>query len=247
MSEEIRVESVGDAHVAVCLAAPQRANALTAGMVCELTDTLVEAAADPNVRTVTLRGDGRHFCGGFDLASVQADDDPAVTYRFLQVQRLLEVVATIPAMTIAAVHGAAFGAGGDLALACDFRLGTAAARFAFPGYRFDLALGTARLVDVVGRHAALDLLMTGRPLEAKEAEHLGILTQLLADDTAMDSALQHWRDMASGLPLESLARLLDNVRFEGLDQGFANLARSAARPELSNRLAQYATNVATGN
>ncbi|MEQ8719572.1 MAG: enoyl-CoA hydratase/isomerase family protein [Acidimicrobiales bacterium] len=243
MNGEVHVGSLGDGHLSVTLAAPDRANALTAGLVSELTDALIGATREPGVRSVTLRGDGRHFCGGFDLSSMGAQDDETVAHRFLGVQRLLETVGTLPVLTIASVHGAAYGAGADLALSCDVRLGTGGARFAFPGYRFDVALGTARLVDTVGRTRALDVLMSGRPVDAPEALDIGILTELVSDESELESAAQRWRNSADRLETASLERLLGNVRFAGHDAAYAALSRSAARPGLAERITEYANSV----
>ncbi len=113
----------------IVLRRPDRANAPSPEMVENLTVAMDEAV-ERRVQYLIIRGDGKHFCSGFDLA---ADQDGPLNLRFMQLERLLAKIAYAPIPTIACVKGAAIGAGADLVAACTFRVGTTNATFRFPG------------------------------------------------------------------------------------------------------------------
>ena len=129
---------------------PDRANCLGSETVNVLHDSLQEAARAAPV--IVIQGAGKNFCGGLDLA-----DGSIAEAMMLRLGHILTLVRSLPALTIALVHGHAVGAGADLALACDIRLAVPDTAFRFPGFRkFGVVLGTERLVDLIGVHRALE-------------------------------------------------------------------------------------------
>jgi enoyl-CoA hydratase/carnithine racemase len=185
---------------------PEARNAMTWAMYDALAGACDEVDADDRIRVLVLRGAGDAFVAGTDIgqftAFTSADDGIAYERRMEQVIARLERVR-VP--TIAQVHGVAAGGGCILALACDLRVCTTAARFGIPIAR---TLGNclsvanhARLVDLIGPARTKELLFTARFLEAREADALGLITRLV-EPSAIDAAVRELADaIADKAPL----------------------------------------------
>jgi enoyl-CoA hydratase len=145
---------------------------------------LLDALADfrtRRLRAVVVGGRGRAFCAGADLRD-EAKLTPDQVQAFLDAdEAVFAALAEFPGATIAAVNGYAYGGGFELALACDIRVAGRAARFAGVGVKLGLAVSTARLARVAGESVALDLLLTGRSVDADTALALGLVSSV-ADD-----------------------------------------------------------------
>ena len=189
----VAVHDDGDIRTITLQHAPT-ANALSSGMVAELSEVLRESA-ERSVMAVVVRAAGAAFSGGFDLRDVDAETDATLAERFVAVQTLLDEVAAAPFVSLALVDGAAVGAGADLAVACDFRVGTDAARFRFPGSRFGVALGLTRLRSCIGSERQLEA-MSGRWIGAAEAENWGILTHRTS---TLQEAVAKVGELAAGI------------------------------------------------
>jgi enoyl-CoA hydratase/carnithine racemase len=147
---------------------------------------LDEVDANADVRVLVLAGEGRHFCSGFDLGALGAIDAGA---RFGELADALEAVRPI---TIARLHGGVYGGAADLALACDFRLGTPAVEMFVPAARVGLhfyAGGLRRFVNRLGLATAKQVLLAGRTLDAPALLDCDFLDQLLPGADALDAAL----------------------------------------------------------
>ena len=185
---------------------PDARNAMTWAMYDALAGACDEVDADDRIRVLVLRGAGDAFVAGTDIgqftAFTSADDGIAYERRMEQVIARLERVR-VP--TIAQVHGVAAGGGCILALACDLRVCTTAARFGIPIAR---TLGNclsvanhARLVDLIGPARTKELLFTARFLDAREADDLGLITRLV-EPSAIDAAVRELADaIADKAPL----------------------------------------------
>jgi len=151
--------------------------------------TLLDALADfraRRLRAVIVAGRGRAFCAGADLRD-EAKLTPAEVQAFLDAdEAVFTALADFPGATIAAVNGYAYGGGFELALACDIRVAGRAARFAGVGVKLGLTVSTARLARVAGEGVALDLLLTGRAVDADEALTLGLVGSI-ADDAEAEA------------------------------------------------------------
>ena len=155
-------------------------NLLSDSLRATVLDTLSDFRTR-RVRAVVIGARGRAFCAGADLR-----DEAKLTSE--QVQAFLDAdeavfaaLADFPGATIAAVNGYAYGGGFELALACDIRVAGRGARFAGVGVKLGLTVSTARLARVAGEGVALDLLLTGRSVDADEALALGLVSSV-ADD-----------------------------------------------------------------
>jgi len=134
-----------DASQGLCtltLNRPGKSNALNAELVDALLQALERCSLD-NTRVLVVTGAGKNFCGGFDFTDYERQSEGDLLQRFVRIELLLQRLRRAPFVTIAAVSGAAFGAGADIAAACTFRLARPQSRFRFPGFRFGVALGSA--------------------------------------------------------------------------------------------------------
>jgi enoyl-CoA hydratase/carnithine racemase len=220
---------------------PANANALSAALVAHLRDALQQAFAG-GARAILLDSTGGRFCGGFDLRDVERVGDDELRKRFVAVEDLLETVRRAPALTIAVVRGAALGAGADLVAACDYRIGTDVARFAFPGARFGVVLGTRHLAAVVGRKAALDAVVEGRTLDAARAAACGLLTEICAED-ALAARVDDIVHRSEAIDAETLRAVLRLTRDAASDRDRSELLASVSRPGLADRIRAHARRV----
>ena len=188
---------------------PSKYNALTSGMVRELTDTFVALRTDRSVRVVVLTGRGKGFCaganmsGGDEVPEFARDRGPVGFIQVLQ-EQLAELVLAIhelPQPVIAAVHGAAVGGGLALALACDLRIASDDAYFAAHFIRVGLSscdVGTSYMLPrIVGVTLAAELMLTGRRFTAGEALNFGMLNRLVPRDDLLPAARELATEIAA--------------------------------------------------
>jgi enoyl-CoA hydratase/carnithine racemase len=175
---------------------PDRRNALTYDMLDALATALADARADPDVRALVLTGEGAGFCAGIDLSVMPIGETaaPPLEVKRIVTERIHPVLRAIERSekpVIAAVNGAAVGAGMDLALTCDMRICARSARFSESYVKLGLvpgAGGAYHLPRLVGRGKALELLLTGDFVDAEEALRLGIANRVVDDDAVVDEA-----------------------------------------------------------
>ncbi|RTL47111.1 MAG: enoyl-CoA hydratase/isomerase family protein [Burkholderiales bacterium] len=180
----------------ITLRRPRQANRLAVEDLATLRSLLDEVNACDAVRVLVLAGEGRHFCAGFDLGALGAIDAGA---RFGELADALEAARPI---TIARLHGGAYGGAADLALACDFRLGGPAVEMFVPAARIGLhfyAGGLRRFVNRLGLATAKQVLLAGRTFDAAGLLACGYLDQLLPDVPTLDAVLQALIDDLLGM------------------------------------------------
>jgi enoyl-CoA hydratase/carnithine racemase len=222
----------------VTLARADRGNALDAALV-EAVRAAVAEAENPAVRLLVLRGDGRALCTGFDVGGIEAETDAGLLARFVAIELLLQAVRHAPVPTLALGHGRMFGAGADLFAACTWRLADPAARFAFPGARFGLVLGTSRLASLVGEARALALTAGGQGLDAPAALASGLATGIAPQDS-WPAEIAALADGLAKVDRATARALAEAARPDTRDADLAALVRSAAAPGLRDRVANYA-------
>ena len=224
MSDTVRYEIDG-AVATVTLNRPDALNAMSGELLEALLGRVQEAADDEAVRCVVLTGAGRAFCSGGDLRGIGAGDalDPlanaAQLRRFEETSRLL---AEMPKPTIAAVNGAAAGAGFSLALAADLRLAAEGARFVTAFARVGLTGdfgGSWQLARIAGLARAKELYLLGNQLDAPAALRLGVVTRVVPAEALAEEAAALARRLADG-PTAAYARMKRNFA-HGAEHGFA--------------------------
>jgi enoyl-CoA hydratase len=199
MGEEVSYERVGAAAV-LTIDRPERRNAVDGATARALRAGFEAFEADDDARVLVLTGaGGEAFCAGADLKALDLDvDDPAGPMGFSR------LAATKP--TIAAIDGWCLAGGIELALWCDLRLATPTSTFGLFERRWGVPLvdgGTQRLPHVVGLGRALDLILTGRAVDAVEAERIGLLTEVTAPGAHLERALELAETLA-GFPQQTM-------------------------------------------
>jgi enoyl-CoA hydratase/carnithine racemase len=185
-------ELIDDGRVAiVTLNRPDRLNAYDTAMRDGLHEALLAVRDDPHVRAMILRGNGRAFCTGGDVT--EFGTAPSAS-RAREVRWLRDVWGTLwrlPVISIAAVQGYAVGGGFEMAMLCDQCLAADDARFALPETGLGMIPGvggTQTLSRLLGTARALDLVLTGRWLDARAAQRLGLVTRIVAPTRLFDAA-----------------------------------------------------------
>ena len=224
--------------VTVTLDRPDARNAQTPATWAALA-AVGESCADGETTLVVFRGSGSAFSAGLDrrmftaegipgeasLAALAAMDDDAMAGRIEEFQRAFLWQRDSPALTVAAVHGPAIGAGFQLALACDILLATPSATFAMRETSYGLVPdlgGTQPLVRAVGYARAVDLCTTGRTVAAEEGYALGFVTRVVSD---LDVALAEVITAVGSAPRGAVADLLPLLS-AAEDAGRADQART---------------------
>jgi methylglutaconyl-CoA hydratase len=211
---------------------PEKRNAIDAAMVDALHRELERADLDAEVRVVLVRGAGKDFCAGADLAELLASADQSAEQNEAHAMRLGEVflrMRRLPKPVLAAVHGRALAGGCGLATACDLVLAHADATFGYPEVRrgFVPAMVIAMLRRAVGEKAALDLVLTGRLLTASEAQALGLVSRVMAADRFENDAEAVAAELAGSSP--SALALIKQQVYELDDRSFEDGIRLGAR------------------
>lgn len=212
-------------------------NALSAPLV-EALLALVEASARDGTRLLVLRGNGRNFSAGFDMAGHDAQTEGDLLLRFVRIEQLLQAVRHAPFDTMALAHGRNFGAGVDLIAACAHRVATPEATFRMPGLRFGLVLGSRLFAQRVGGERARQVLEISQTFAAQDAQAWGFLTAV-APQERWDAMIEEAAAAVAHLPAGSAARLYAVTTPDTRDADLAELVRSAAQPGLKQRIAEY--------
>ncbi len=213
-----------EAIAVVQLNRPEVLNALSRALMDELVTVLEDLDRDPQVRCLVLTGSPRAFAAGADIrefadASVA---DMLQAYRFQQWERIRKVATPL----VAAVTGFALGGGNELAMLCDIIIAGESARFGQPEINLGLipgAGGTQRLTRTVGKYRAMELILTGRQMTAREAEAMGLVTRVVPDELVLAEARALAREIAARPPLavrlakEAVLKAFDTSLEGGLD------------------------------
>ncbi len=220
---------------------PDRGNALSADLVEHLLTNFQAAVADPATSGIVITGEGRNFCTGFDLSTLDTSSDGDLLLRFVRIEMLLDAVWRSPVPVTAVAQGRVWGAGADLFAASDHRVLTADANLRFPGAGFGLVLGTRRLACLVGAHRARLLTCEGQTLDAKDALACGLATQVLPAGSDISEALGTVSTPAieDRSTLAALRRASLNEASRTREADLAELVQSAARPGLKQRIEAY--------
>jgi enoyl-CoA hydratase/carnithine racemase len=199
----------------ILLNRPERKNAFTGEMIDAWAAALRDAAADPEVRAIVLRGSGRAFCSGVDLDTIGAlGTEPLKWKSFLhdRVQEVPRAVAALDKPLIASIGGPAVGAGMDMALMCDMRLASDSATFCESYIRVGMIPGAGGcwfLPRLVGMAKAMELFLTGDFIDAQEALRIGLVNRVVADDELLEQTYALALRIAAGPPITT--RLLKRM------------------------------------
>ena len=175
----------------VTLNRPKQLNALNDGLMNELGQALQGFDADPEIGCMIVTGSEKAFAAGADIGAMATYSFSDV-YKGDYITRNWETIRSIRKPVIAAVSGFALGGGCELAMMCDFIIAADNAKFGQPEIKLGIipgAGGTQRLPRAVGKAKAMDLALTGRMMDATEAERAGLVSRVVPLDKLMDEAL----------------------------------------------------------
>jgi enoyl-CoA hydratase len=219
MAYETLLFEISAAIAVVTLNRPKVLNALNATLLRELDEALQSVATDSAVRAIVLRGaEGKAFAAGADISELVDADASAGEQLAGRTQRIFRRIETLGKPVIASIDGYALGGGCELAMACTFRLANAAARLGQPEIKLGLVPGyggTQRLPRLVGRGAALKLLLTGAIIDAAEAYRIGLVDELIDGDS--DALFARAIELAGALA--QMPPLATAAAIEAVDQG----------------------------
>jgi len=161
---------------------PDARNALSTALMSALLEALARARKDAQTRVVVIAGAGPAFCAGHDLRELRAEPQRE-TYEhiFAQCSELMLAIVQLPKPVIAEVHGVATAAGCQLVATCDLAVAANNARFATPGVNIGLFCSTpmVALTRAVGRKAAMEMLLTGKLVDAETAQAIGLINRVV--------------------------------------------------------------------
>lgn len=238
MSEPLLLYEVEGGVATLTLNRPDKRNALNGALVAALKDGLARAAADDEVRVVSLAGAGKDFCAGADLAeleriSTMSDEENLADARSLGA--LFTEMRALPKPIVAQVRGRALAGGCGLATACDLVVAEEGAEFGYPEVHlgFVPAMVMAILVRKVGEGRAFDLVARGHRVGAAEARALGLVNHVFASD-AFDAEARAFVSELARRPASALA-LTKGLLYELSDLGFAEGIERGARVNVEAR------------
>jgi enoyl-CoA hydratase/carnithine racemase len=245
--------SIDDGVASVRLNRADKLNALDVPMLSALVDTAEQLKQDSSVRVVILSGEGRGFCAGLDVGSLQAmsggDTDSQPSDGVLQQmgetggrithlgQQAAYVWQELQCPVIAVLHGVVLGGGCQIALCADMRIASPNARFSVLEIRWGLVpdmTGTAMLPLLVGLDVAKELSFTGRMFSAEEAARIGLVTRV--SDSPRDDALALAQEIAHNSPqaIRGVKKLLNQARYASLAEQF-RAERETIKPLLGSK------------
>jgi len=183
----------------ITLNRPEVCNALNLQLVKEMLDALQELEDDLNIRVIVIKGAGKVFCSGHDFSTLRGKDLLGLRRIFRSSLRVVETITAMSKPVIAAVHGHATAMGCALAAGCDLVIASDNALFQLPGVNIGAAcISPAAVVSrSMGRKKCLELLLTGDPIDANEAERAGLVNRVVPLEK-LDEAVMELAEKLSG-------------------------------------------------
>lgn len=238
---ELLVNKEG-ALLTLTLNRPDNANALSPELVEAFITVL---STTKNVRCCVIKGQGRHFCAGFDLSDIENLSDGDLLWRFLRIETMLQMIYHAPFATVALAQGQVVGAGADLFAACWRRVASENMKLKMPGWNFELALGTRRLTHLIGPDAARDLLIDTKQFSADDCLSCGLATEI-AEPQKWPELVEALHQRCNALPSQALRDMLNLTSRDSRDSDIAAIVQTAGRPGLKQRIKGYRDKVLAG-
>ena len=221
---------------------PENANRLEPDDLKAVVAHLEAVNHDPGILVLQIRGEGKYFCSGYDISSLATQSGNPLGF-----EDMANAVEAARPVTIAVVHGGAYGGGTDLALACDFRIGTHAAEMFMPAARLGLHYyrgGLERYVTRLGLDTAKRLFLTAERFDAQAMRACGFLTDLVAADELEASVNRLTDTLAAMAPVALLGmkKHMNRIARGALDVDDLNadIARAAASEDIREGAAAWA-------
>lgn len=187
---------------------PQAKNALTANMWDQLAKIAVNVLDNPKNKVLILRGSGENFTAGSDLKEFHTISLEQAEEAFIHMEKTISIIELLPIPTIGVINGPAMGAGLELALACDIRIGSEKAKMGIPVGKLGITINNKfaqRLVSLIGPSKTKDLVYTGRIYKAEKAYKAGMLNYLVEEKDLVKYSIRMGKLVASMSPASLLA------------------------------------------
>ena len=200
---------------------PEVLNALNRATWRELAQAMDLADKDEEVRVVVITGAGRAFCAGDDINDLATIKDAfdAKAY-FKEISKAIRKVEEFRKPIIAAVNGLAYGGGCEITMVCDVAIASENTRFAQPEGKIGAwpPLAAVRLPSIVGKQKALEIMLTGEPIDAKEAERIGLVNRVVPPEQLRDAVTEMAKKIIRVAPLSAeLIKTTVNKKIEDMD------------------------------
>lgn len=224
-TEPLLLQHVSNDVATLTLNRPQQFNALSGALLDGLQGAIDAISRDVSVRVVVIAGAGRAFCAGHDLKEMRAHhDERFVEDVFERCSRLMVSLTRIPQPVIARVHGVAFAAGCQLVAQCDLAVASTNAQFATSGVKFGLFCSTpgVALARNVSRKQAMEMLLTGEPIDALTALARGLVNRVVAPEQLDDEIVRLAQSIVDKTPVAVAAgkrAFYDQIE-AGLDKAY---------------------------
>ncbi|MHB1312910.1 MAG: enoyl-CoA hydratase/isomerase family protein [Gemmatimonadaceae bacterium] len=219
MPHEFLIVEIADRVATVTINRPDKLNALNARVFEELDGLFAALATDRLVSAVIVTGAGRSFVAGADIAEIAANDAAGLERLSAAGQAIFTKIERMPKPIIAAVNGFALGGGCELALACHMRVASEHAKFGLPEVKLGLIPGyggTQRLMRLIGKGRAMQMLLTGEQIDAAEAHRIGLVNAVATGPTLHELAHSFAVQVIRNGPL-ALARAIECMN-DGADR-----------------------------
>jgi enoyl-CoA hydratase/carnithine racemase len=231
----------------ITLNRPEQLNALSIGLMTELTEELERQAARPEVRAIVLKGAGRAFSAGHDLREMMDRSLEEEREIFAVCNKLMATVQSVPVPVIAAPHGIATAAGCQLVATCDLAIASDDCRFATSGVRYGLFCSTPGVAVArnVSRKHALEMLLTGRFIDAATAERWGLINravplgQLDAEISSLVNELAQLSPYALRIGKEGFYQQIEATQADAYRQMAETISCNAVAPDGKEGIAAF--------
>lgn len=210
-TDSVRLETRGAFTKTLVLNRPERANAINGELVRRLTEEIADSYSD-QTKLLIIRGEGKHFCSGFDRDPEAFKNAASRSMLGVDIESMLQLLAGAPCVTLAHIHGAAVGAGADIAVACDYRCATPDASMAFPGFNLiGVSLGNSRLAQRIGPDQAMKMILQARRIGAWDAVKMGLVTNIVGLED-LEDLITELEDNLEQTTRDAVSALKQSVR-----------------------------------
>jgi enoyl-CoA hydratase/carnithine racemase len=236
VKNQILLTEISNNVCTLTLNRPQKKNSLSPQLVEKLRETFAQLAADDTVRAVIIRGAGEQaFCSGYDIGSLPTRDATDVDEKLKTlnpVEALFNAVVRYPYPVIAMLNGLAFGAGCELSVCCDIRIGADTIRMGMPPARLGLVYpwsGLQRFIQVIGLRNTREIFFTARTYQGQRLKELGLVDYLVSPDELELFTYRMAGEIAANAPLalKGTKRVL-NLLLESVARDPQNLSQAEA-------------------
>lgn len=204
MSEESILVEIKDGVCWITLNRPDKLNSIDSETLRKLFDIIDEVEDDPNVRCVVIKGSGRAFSAGADVDELMKLTPKEAEELSKKGHETMMKLSSMPKPVIAAINGYALGGGCELASACDIRIASEKAKFGQPEIKLGIIPGwggTQLLARLIGVGRAMELILTGRIIDAEEAYRMGLVNKVVPHDRLEEEISELAKTLASGAPI----------------------------------------------